>query len=284
MKKTVLIGLITLSIGSVAQAVDLDFKDNGSNQWVATNFFLKDTSTPNALPTTADDVYVNAGTSMEISGIGTTGSSRFLRMKQDAVFTIQSGATLNARGLVAAKDSVNYNYGTINTVLSVQISSAGSDMYNYGTINASVDLVAQKGGTFHMMDGIFNGDVISIGSNANKVAALNVHGGTMNFTDTNWFFDSGDANSYYGDLTFDFAGAGTIVFDLDTDTARYNELSVVLADAMTDGYITTDGVADSGATMTLDADNNTITLTAIPEPGTYALLVGCLGLASVMLC
>ena len=96
----------------------------------------------------------------------------------------------------------------------------------------------------------------------------------MNFTDTT-FFDTG-TTAY----TIDFDGDGVLNLNI-ADGTRRTDVEGFLTAAIGDGRITYQGGAFNLANMTVDG--TTITLAAVPEPSTYALLAGCFGLTWVML-
>ena len=210
-----------------------------------------------------------------------------LTLKSGSSLTVTADGELNTGNFIDLQANVDVNnYGTINVAARFLLTAGGADAYNHagGSITAS-SLEIRKNGTFHMLGGTFS-STGSLGVQDAKGPGghLNVHGGSMNFTNTDWF-DSSVADWSLGLYTIDFAGEGTLVFDLDdvTGETRYGELVTIIGAAMTAGHITTDGVASSGATMVTDDTLNTITLTAVPEPATYAFFAGCFGLAWVML-
>lgn len=98
----------------------------------------------------------------------------------------------------------------------------------------------------------------------------------MSFSDITFFDGLGGKTGY----AIDFDGDGVLNLSIADETYR-NTIVGYLTVAMNEGDITTGGVANSRAAMSVDG--TTITLAAIPEPGTYALLAGCFGLTWVML-
>ena len=297
MKKTALIGLMTLSIGGVAQAASLEFIDTtGDGLWATvgddqnpvpaeTNWQTAAAAPHYTVPGTGDDVDIlsDAG-SYEHALI--TNYSAFARnvtltagTNNTALggnLTVAADGVLTARAIVLKNYSRLFNFGDIDLSNSFLFTSIAR-VENYGTIDTALDLSINKSATFDMLGGAFTavGNLLSGSTGGQK---LNVHGGIMNFTDTN-AFDVGTA----GNLIVDFDGVGELVFDLETDSARYTALSGLITDAIAASYITYQGGAYDIANMTLDGTNNIITLSAIPEPGTYALLAGCFGLTWVML-
>ncbi len=291
MKKTALIGLITVSIGGVAQAQTVFTEvtaTSGDYLWdTATNWSLGE-------PTGSDDAQIfsdGAGAYANAVIKNYTASVEDLSLQSGGNgarlggnLTVEADGVLNGRSVILSKNARVFNYGLIDLSTSVVQTSNISVFENHGRIDTDQNLSINKTATFNMLGGEFNalGDLLA-GANAGQ--KLNVHGGEMNFVDTNAFDDLAVGGGNVVNLTIDFAGAGTLIFDLDdvTGETRYGELQTIIGAAMTAGHITTDGVALSGATMETNDTLNTITLTAIPEPGTYALLAGCFGLTWVML-
>lgn len=293
MKKTALIGLMTLSIVGVAQAqrtftevtdTSGEFLWSTPANWVFTNGDPGSPGAPTGTTGAVNDVEISANANAVIND--DTAVAKKVVLRSGSSLTVTVDGELNTGNFLDVQGNAELNnYGTIDLAARFLMTAAGADAYNHAgaSITAS-SLEIRKNGTFHMLGGTFNSaGALGVQNAPQPGGHLNVHGGSMNFTDTDWFDASGITDWDYGDYTIDFAGAGELVFDLDTDTTRYNELVTILGSAMTAGHITTDEVAFSGATMTLDGANNIITLTAIPEPSSYALLAGCLGLTWVML-
>ena len=292
MKKTALIGLITVSIGGVAQAqrtftevTDTNGDGTGDYLWSTTANWGTDgmpdstsgNPTNNVTISVDADVVINDGTAV----------ARNLVLKEGSSLTVTADGELNTGNFLDLQKNVDVNnYGTINLAARFLLTTGGADAYNHagGSITAK-SLEIRKNGTFHMLGGTFNSTGGLMVQDAKGPGGhLNVHGGSMNFTNTDWF-DSSVTGWDLEDYTIDFAGTGELVFDLDdvTGETRYGQLVTTIGAAMNAGHITTDGVALSGATMVTDDTLNTITLTAVPEPATYAFFAGCFGFAWVML-
>jgi len=243
----------------ISELVGLNLTNNGDDQWTTVGNWVTNGTTDlyGSLPTGIDNVWVTGA--MELSGASVTGTANDVTMNPDAVFTITNNATLDARAVLGGINSDVYNYGTVNLSLDVSMNSTGSEMFNYGAITATGDLKFNKGGDFHMLGGTFTGDEILTGD-AVGVSDLNVHGGTMTFNDMNLFDTNG---AFYGSYGMDFEEGGTLILNAGAEFANLtNEISV----AMAAGYITTDGVADSGATMTVDGTTITLTAADILQP------------------
>lgn len=293
MKKTVTIGLITLGLGGAAYA-QTAFTNVDGNLWkTAANWDDSNAGTSDDTPTSSINASITAGHNavidtnydadakkLTMNGSGTTGSS----------LTIQANGSLTLSDkLLQGRYSTVWNNGTLGINSTIGMNSPGAQFFNSGTITAT-NLLIQNNGVFNMQGGSFTstGKLLVAGGTATQVRGiLNIHGGTTEFIDTDWF-DSSNLNSEWqaGDYTIDFEGAGTLVFNLSGDATRYGNLKTIVGNAITDGWITTDGVkfADGGGASVVYNDTaKTITLTAIPEPGTYALLAGCFGLTWVML-
>jgi len=271
------ITLTAVDIPEPPQPVDLNLTNAVNSQWTTGgNWYTNETTDLHgSLPTGIDDVWVTGA--MELSGASVTGTANNVSMNQGAVFTITNNATLNAgavsllssgaganltvafdgvlnaTSIADSKNSTLYNYGDINLTAGVDVKTQGN-FYNYGTIDAA-DLDMNKSSSFNQMGGTFNAVNLLAGTHA-SVSQVNLHGGTMTFTDTTAF----DTN-HLGKLVLDFAGDGEFILNAGTEFANLtNEIAL----AMAAGYITTDGVADSGATM--ETVGTTITLTASETP------------------
>lgn len=286
MKKSLTIGLLTLGISGAAHAQSV-FTNVDGNLWKTdANWSANEpTSSVDASVTAGHNAVIDTGDTanakkLTMNGTGTTGSS----------LTIQANGSLTLSDkLLLGRYSTVTNNGTLTINTVIGMNSPGTQFFNSGTITAT-NLLIKNNGVFNMEDGgsfMSTGKLLVSGdSETTTKGILNIHGGTTKFIDTDWF-DSTAVGFDLGDYTIDFDNTGTLTFDLSADaTNRYNDLKGIIGSAITDGWITTDGVkfADGGgATLAYNDTAKTITLTAVPEPGTYALLSGCLGLASVIL-
>ena len=302
MKKTALIGLMTLSMAGVAQAATLDFTPPGSDYDWATAGNWTGGALPNDIPGAADDVTVKANTALTALQITTT-TAEVASMAvgetnvADGHVAIGSTGELNLSGqllLSAQGNSASFeNAGTLN-VGSIELYRGNLSVVNSGTIDSEGDISIgrrdtstfsntgditlkrlllgnQTSVTFGMDDGgTVEGTLLGAwqASNVDSGAQINLHGGTMTFDDVN-IFDTGNASS--GNYLMDVLGDGELIVE-------GQNMVTYFQDAIDEGWIT----GATGVQVTYD-DINDLTIVAVPEPGTYALLAGCLALTSVML-
>ena len=226
------------------------------------------------------NLVINKGAKLNVSNYFLLGADN------DAISTLTNEGTLEGANLRMFRgESTLTNSGTINLTSYLLLSEKGQQttINNTGTITLT-------GGTDDMSFGdvntttteaVFNmqGGTVSAGllNATGNGGSINISGGTMTFTDTNWF-DTGA--SYLGNYIIDFDNDGVLNLNI-ADGARRTAVEGFLTTAINDGDITYQGGAFNLANMTVDG--TTITLAAIPEPGTYAFFAGCFGLTWVML-
>jgi hypothetical protein len=245
--KRAVIGLIMLGLAGIAGAENIAF-DNGGGDGLWSNTNNWDLA---RLPTTGDKTTLGAiGGPVLVDAAGAATHNLTL----GTALTIGSAGTLSSRAVIFGSAASITNNGTLNTLLYIALNKSSSVFVNTGDINGVGDVsMTIKGGTFNMLDGTYD-SVGSLGATGTS-GFLNLHGGTMTFTDVDWF-DTGAA--YYGGYEIDVANDGELIVS-GTNMVSYFQ------QAITDGHLT--GVnADQ---VTFSGGN---TIVAIPEPATIGLL------------
>ena len=209
--------------------------------------------------------------------------------------TLETGARLDvidpgkltAYKIDLGKGAILSNSGTLDLEDSLLVQSQNSAATNTGTIETG-SFKLRKNATFNMNGGGFTGSGAMTTSTKGYGGTLNIKGGTMSFTDILWYDDIGyadTADTVAETYTIDFSDSVDATLQLKFGTAeRLNEVDGFLQKAITNGLII-------GAQKTiLDEDSegnpaNIIKLStnAVPEPSSYALIVGCIVLSWRML-
>ncbi len=256
MKYKAMTGLVLLGLAGVAHAVTLEFSNDSGNQWsMVPNWDERGTDPvvpATALPTVNDGVSIAENQSVQIDAMNAV--SKNLTMEEDSSATITANGTLAARIFTHRKNSTFTNNGTLNLELFYNLISLRSEVFNTGTIRVD-GLKVKKNATFNMLAGTFvsSGGLHAAGSGG----VLNLHGGTMTFTDVDWFDTGAD---YYGDYKIDIANDGILVI------TGANRVSYLQA-AITDGYLT-------GATADEVTFDGSDTKVDIPEPSVTGMVLG----------
>ena len=210
--------------------------------------------------------------------IGSTGelnlSGQLLLSAQGNSASFENAGTLNVGSIELYRGNLSVvNSGTIDSEGDISIGRRDTSTFsNTGDITLKRLLLGnQTSVTFGMDDGgTVEGTLLGAwqASNVDSGAQINLHGGTMTFDDVN-IFDTGNASS--GNYLMDVLGDGELIVE-------GQNMVTYFQDAIDEGWIT----GATGVQVTYD-DINDLTIVAVPEPGTYALLAGCLALTSVML-
>lgn len=243
-----------LGLAGVAHA-DLIFTNASGNAWSTTaNWLDKTTGLPvSRVPLSTDKVTLGAdGGPVLVDAAGAASHNLTL----GTALTIGSAGTLSSRAVIFGSAASITNAGTLNMQLYIGVNKSSSVFDNTGDINSTTTAAAlsiKEGGTFNMLDGTF--DAVGLLGATGNSGFLNLHGGTMTFTDVDWF-DTGAA--YYGGYEIDVANDGELIVS-GTNMVSYFQ------QAITDGHLT--GV---NADQVSFVGGNTIV--AIPEPATIGLL------------
>lgn len=165
--------------------------------------------------------------------------------------------------------------GTLTTLLAR--SNSGSDRGNFlisgtGTLNATNELRITNNG-FVSLDG----DAATVTAGAFNAQA----GGTLNFD-----FSTTDNSIVATTGAFNISTGSLLEIDLTSFTPTTGTFELVTFSSIVGSYALADisiTPLAGGLTASIDYDADSMNLTIVPEPGTYALLAGLSGLAFVMI-
>lgn len=261
MTKSALIGLFVLGMGSLAHAAELEFTNRSGQQWDRLENWQERGSVPStpaaALPDKGDRLWIAENQTLQID-VEDAVSDTFI-LAGGSSLTITENGVFDARYVTQAKDTQLTNRGRLRMAGHYSLNSFGSEAFNYGQISGK-GLKVKKKATFNMLAGTFDASeaLLAIG----EAGRLNVHGGTMTFTDVDWFDSSAD---YYGSYLIDIANDGALVIE---NANRVKEFRA----AIRDGYLT--GVTEEQ--VSFDGKHTYVrnTYVRIPEPSAAGIILG----------
>ena len=224
----------------------LDLEINGGNQGTGAN----DGEVANVS---------GANTHLKLTGSGMLSLNR--EFDGTNVWNVHSGGTVTISGpdrvdlgyASSRTTEINLNNGTFNIIAQgANNSFFGSThgMNLMGTTTGIQNVVTLDAGSVFNVDGIFNGN-----------------------------FSNGGASGDEAVVNFNFLDTGSVVY-FDAGGA-YNTI-VQVNDLLVNRGVFTTSLAGGSIDVTLDGGTGIFTVSAIPEPGSYALLAGLAGLLFVM--
>ncbi|CAA7072347.1 MULTISPECIES: hypothetical protein, partial [unclassified Lentimonas] len=233
---------------------------------------------------TTDRALIGAGDAVEVTSAVLGTNTQFDLHVNATNATLAIGADMsNLRRLTGVNGTVTQTAGALqftDIASNSIIYETGSWTISGGSLGFNGDLINQG-----MLSVIGNTASVSIGNGTDDNLTLSGAGGlgfTMNAAGISAInvFDTFTVDNATSLLALDlslFTGTGS--FDLVTFTTiagtEFGAANISGLDSLT-------GV-DRTATIGYDADSMYVTIAAIPEPGTYALLAGLTGLTFVML-
>ena len=217
-----------------------------------------------------------------------------------------------AMGIDATTPTLNIgaNGGSITTGVGTTTqnnfgqNSSGTSRFNLlgGAFTATnVSIIGASTGNmeFNVSAGALTLAVANIGTSAGGTASLNVIGDSATLQGNGFTFGAGGTlNFEFGatgfsalNVTYLSASAATLAVDLSNYTGATGTFTIVDADrdnvgqelVSVFGTVNLTEGAYAGSFITQDQTTDLITLTVVPEPGTYALLGGIFALSYVML-
>ncbi|MFT5836653.1 MAG: hypothetical protein ACI9ZV_000149 [Candidatus Azotimanducaceae bacterium] len=250
-------------------AIDADFDTNSDLEGYDISHTAGDVSRGAGLSA----LRIGNGTTWVMSGSATTSGFRGLAANDGGSFTQNGGAA----------DLSNNNRDT-------SVAGTGTITVNSGTMTIGRDLIARDGGTFTVTGGTITGiDQFLTQGFASAAGGYNFNGGST--TADNFQLDTA------GTATFSGTNAGSLNLlsglgngvTLDWQLGSLMQLTVAGADfAFYEGLFATN-ILRFGGSNAGEFSNNfqvsgaTLSLSLVPEPSSFALISGMLGLTWVML-
>jgi hypothetical protein len=230
--------------------------------------------------------FVNVGTGSSFSHKGT------LEIRNTSIFTTAGTTTITGSVVIGNGTQFVVNGGSVSVSGAITRNATSTLTVNNGTVGIAGDFInnTATNGTFTLAGGVVN-----IGNEFKPISTFTLSAGTLNVANLISFADGpGSINFSGGNLGLNGAGPNSGFYGGGTKSLNFTLGSTgvltfntyTLAELTTDGFLTNGTIRLNGAvsagsfTVTQVGPNVTVALVAVPEPSTYAAIIGvaCFGL------